>query len=277
MVSHGRTLILLLLLILIATPVLNAQDAPEYERILVPIFFNGAGAFGSQWYTSVAVANTGGAPIRFSRAVFEGNPICPAICGCDQVDSVPADSVKQVCLHNTHPAGLLLYMEKNSSLLPETHFGGRIYDASLSADTAGSELKIVRESELRTYRIVLPNIQIGAGYRVALRVFDVRPGSTASVLMRIHRHDNLNRILVQDEIRMEVPADAGAQPGPSHPAYATIADLAAKYPELANEGLVSITLLLPEPLISPPRAPAYWAVASITNNTTQQVTMVTPQ
>jgi hypothetical protein len=46
---------------------------------------------------------------------------------------------------------------------------------------------------------------------------------------------------------------------------------------LANNGLVSIELILPEADVSPVPAPSYWALVSITNNVTQHVTLVTPQ
>src|SRR5581483_1857530 len=258
----------LLLLLIAATA---AAQTPDYERILVPVFFQGAGAFGSSWTTTVAIANTGSTPLRFSQPLLEGNPACAAICGCGQSDRVDAQTVNRVCILNPNPAGLILYRDRSSGDSVDVHFGARIADVSRSSETAGTELRIVREGELRQGRIVLPDIPTGANHRVALRVFDARPFPGISVTMRIHDRSDLLTSIGEAAVPLTLPSDA------SHPSFGMVPDLAAAFPQIAAHGFVSIELLLPEPLISPPRPPAYWAVASITNNATQQVTMVTPQ
>ena len=252
-----------------------AAQTPDYERILVPVFFQGAGALGSSWTTTVSIANSGTTAIRFADANLEVQP-CAAACACGQTNEVAIESVNRLCILNANPAGLILYRDKSSGASEDVHFGGRIADVSRTSDTAGTELKIVRESELRAYRIVLPDIPIGANYRVALRVFDARPFPGIAVTMRIHDRADLFSSIVEDGIPLTATTDV-VNGRPLHPSFAMIPDVAAAYPQLAGHGVVTIELLLPEPLISPPRPPAYWAVTSITNNTTQQVTMVTPQ
>ncbi|MFL6248171.1 MAG: hypothetical protein ACJ74H_19260 [Thermoanaerobaculia bacterium] len=265
-----RILARLLLVLVLA---LNAAAQSTYEKVLVPVFFSGPGAHGSQWWTTVAIANdSNDRPIRFSQAVLEGDPSCAAVCGCGPSAEVRPRSVNSICIANAHPSGLLLYMEKNEA---NAHFGARVTDLSRSGDTAGTELKIVREHELRKGNIILPNIPIGPGYRVGLRVFDTLPFLNPEVILVIHSYPDLIPLL-EETIPLNPPTDAGT-PRPTHPAFVMIGDLAARYPQLRDNGLISIELLLPEATVSPVPAPSYWAVVTITNNVTQQVTMVTPQ
>ena len=262
-------------LVLVLAAAFSATAQPTYEKVLLPVFFSGPGAYGSQWGTTVSIANTGESAVRFSSAVLEGNPNCAAVCGCGPSDTIDPQNMKQVCILNADPSGLLLYMDRK---LNAVHFGARIVDFSRSEETAGTELKIVRQHELRSGRIVLSNIPIGPGYRVGLRLFDTFPFGSADFHLRIYDHPFVGGPpLLEETIPLTLPPDTG-QPRPAHPAFAMIGDLAARYPQLKDHELVTIELLLPEPEdISPPRAPACWAVASITNNVTQQVTMVTPQ
>ena len=250
-----------------------SAEAQTYEKILVPVFFSGPGAHGSQWWTTVAVANDSeDTSVLFSKPVLEGDQSCPAVCGCGPSNEVRPRSVNHLCILNAHPSGLLLYMEKNEG---NVHFGARVADLSRSALTGGAELRIVREHELRKGRIVLPNIPVGPGYRVGLRLFDTLPFPGAEVLLRIHSYPDMITIL-EESIPLSAPSDFG-EPQPAHPSFAMIGDLKARYPQLANHGVVSIELILPEALVSPVPAPSYWALATITNNITQEVTMVTPQ
>lgn len=260
-------------LILAFVAAFSAAAQSTHERILVPVFFSGPGAHGSQWWTTVSVANNGETPVRFTRDVLAGDPDCPAICGCGPVAEVHSGNVGELCILNADPSGLLLYMEKNQA---DVHFGARVADLSRSNDTAGTELKIVREHELRKNSIILPNIPIGPGYRVGLRLFDTFPPPNPEVILRIHDRRELGIPLVEETIPLSLPPDA-FEPRPAHPAFAMIGDLGARYPQLQSHGLVVIELILPELDISPVPAPSYWAVATITNNVTQQVTMVTPQ
>jgi hypothetical protein len=252
----------------------NAMGQPIHEKILVPVFFSGPGAHGSQWWTTVSIVNAGENTIRFNRPVLAGDPSCSDLCGCETTDEIQSNEVGEICIANAHPSGLILYMHKNQ---PEPHFGARISDLSRSVDTAGTELKIVRESELRKGRIILPNIPIGPGYRVGLRLFDTAPPPAQEILLIIRDYGALNSIpLVEATIQLNPSPDAGA-PFPAHPAFAMIGDLAAQYPQLNGHESILIELWLPELDISPVPAPSYWALASITNNVTQQVTMVSPQ
>lgn len=260
--------------VLILAGAFTVAAQATHEKILVPVFFSGPGAHGSQWWTNVSIANLGEKPLRFTRAVLEGDPTCAAVCGCGPSDHVDPGTVNQLCILNADPSGLLLYMEKSDSV----YFGARVADLSQSGDTVGAELKIVRERELRQGQIIFPNVPIGPGYRVGLRLFDTLPLPSPFVVLRIHIFPEINTPLIEEIIPLNLPPNAG-QPRPAHPAFAMIADIGARYPQLEahGHGMISIELALPELGTSPPLPPAYWAVVTITNNATQQVTMMTPQ
>ena len=263
--------------VLVAAVALTAAAQPTHEKILIPVFFSGPGAHGSEWWTTVSAYaqadGDGTTPLVFSRAVLEGDPQCPAVCGCDGSAEVQPGTVKNVCILNANPAGLLLYRDKNGA---DVQFSARVADLSRSVETAGTELKIVRERELRRINIVFPSVPIGPGYRVGLRLFDTSNTQNPEVGLRIYRHTGRGTPVVEETIPLNVSPDL-ADPRPAHPSFAMIADLAARYPQLKDHGVILIELLLPEADVSPVPAPSYWAVVTITNNVTQQVTMVTPQ
>jgi hypothetical protein len=253
------------------TFVVEGDDpAREYERVLLPVIFRGPGAFGAQWQTTIVAHNRSDHPIGFARPVFMGTPMCPAICGCGPRGDLQARETNEVCVEGLqHPAGVLVYPWKDRA--DSVSYSLRITDTSRTAESLGTEIPVVRERDFRIHddKIVLPDVPFDDRYRVALRIYDADSRDGAELRLRIVSGTStvLDTIVT---LRHQPELSVGNYQ--ARPAFLFIGDLAAAYPALeAVEGRVQIELS------SRTLGLRFWAMASITNNETQQVTTATPQ
>ena len=247
-------------------PAVNPNPA-DYEKVLFPVVFRASGAFGSEWGTTIVATNRSAEPIAAARPVFEGNPMCPAICGCSARADLQPKETNHVCVEGFKDAsGLIFYPPKAQA--DDIAYAARITDHSRIADTLGTEVPVVRERDFRTTSIVLPDVPINSRYRVAMRFYDPDQRDGGQVRMRVTRGGETVEALVT--LRYTI-VNVQPEPFPNRPAFAFIGDLAAMFPTLAGADRVNIELT---PLTQGMR---FWAFASITNNETQQVTTATPQ
>ncbi len=140
----------------------SAPDPYATERLLFPVAFEGAGAYGSQWTTdsSIAISWTQWPPF----ASF-WNPPC-ATCALmldasKEPDQVTLDKV-------TSPAGRLVYVLRGTAdaLSPSL----RIHDLGRQARSAGIDIPVVRERDFRP-GVYLQNIPTDSRFRAMLRVW----------------------------------------------------------------------------------------------------------
>jgi hypothetical protein len=256
----------------LASP-LAAQNAADYDRLLLPVFFFGAGAHGSLWTTSVTVTNNGTTDADMAQAIF-GDAACPTRCGCGLIRVIKARSAAVVCDAFTTDAGLFVYVPKATR--DALNWNVRIADTSRSSATAGTEVAVADLSKVGTNGVVLPAVLTGANYRTALRIYGLNDGDTG--IMRIFDVGNLTTPRAERNIQLANPIrDIIADPFPSRPAFLFIPDLAAAVPELGAGGTWVIEIIPHAPVDPGPPVPTMWALASTTNNDTQQVTTVTPQ
>jgi hypothetical protein len=276
----------LLLLALLATAPLLAQepDPATFEPMLVPVFWSGAGAFGSQWSSTLILRNSGDTTIHLARPAVTNFPLCPT----DPVNCIgPATaelgpgalSLLDYTLQD--PAGAILYIPRPALVEDDQNLNVdlRVRDQSRSDDNLGTEVPVVRERNLRgTEPFQLLNVDVDSRYRTAIRFYDVHGFDGEAVVVRI---DNaFGQRLVDTIVRLSRPAQQSfaADPFPLRPAYAVISDLAAQFPQLKSQVRVNVEIQFESPLIDPPYAYKHtYAFASITNNVTQMFTTVTPQ
>jgi hypothetical protein len=251
--------------------VASAQTTPnpdDYERVLVPVFYFGPGAGSSQWFTRVAAINGGDTKVELVRPAFEGSPLCGGVCGCG-VNAVmnPTDE-KFMCQTLADPAGVVLFVPKNASAAVQ-------FQSWIGEQSRGSscEIQVVRQKDLRTAKSFLLNLPADPRYRVALRVFDAFSRDGLQVRVRALDPRNLDHIAIVETtltLRTTIRTFV-AEPFPWQPAFAMIGDLTAAYPQLLAYGNYFLEITPIKPLDS------FWALATITNNETQQVTTVTPR
>jgi hypothetical protein len=223
-----------------------AADPAVFEPILFPLSFQGPGAFGSQWTTESFVLAEG------SVAYFR-DPLPCAACSTKL-------SANAQLSNNSNPWGHVLYAMRGTTGTAD--FASRIRDTSRAAQTAGTEVPIVHERDFRG-QLRFPNIPVDSRFRTTLRLWSL--GDFPEFHALVYPGSNLVAPLYVTRI-----------PGTSM--YFGSADLTSLLPQ-AKTTPVSVTVFpsgFPGTLSSVLQPPI-WGMLSITNNDTQQVTIVSPQ
>jgi hypothetical protein len=142
-------------------------------------------------------------------------------------------------------------------------FGLRVRDVSRQSDSWGTEVPVVREDRAFQRPFDLLNVPLPARFRQTLRVygFDKTGGS-----VRVQYYDTTGRMLKEFLLPLLPPrSDDIFTPG-----YLQF-DQFAQVPELAGVERIRVR-------VSPTDASQrLWAMISVTNNVTQELTMITPQ
>jgi hypothetical protein len=228
----------------------GAPDESAFETILVPMFYDGPGAFGSQWTTDLFIRNESTIPVLSYRPLYFVG--CNFIFGfCPQ--PIPAAATTQVRPVPSLPTNGLIYrpLRQQSNT---TWFSARVRDSSREADDFGSELPIVRERSLRRGRLVLPDTVVDPRYRTTLRLYSIDELSEFRVDVRSNEAFTGTALLVPTK-------------GPGDEPWIASVDLGT----IAGTGRYTVEVT------AGPGNARIWAVASVTNNVTQHVTLVTPQ
>ena len=161
--------------------------------------------------------------------------------------------------------GAVLYLASPAvgDLGDDIAFDLRIVDLSRSATAAGTEIPVVRDRDLYTSTIHLLNVPSDSRFRLALRVFEMNL-DRAQFAVRIF-DQTTNGLLAA---RM-VTTSLNVPPGGFTPAFAEITDILSGIAAPPSKIRIEI-----EPLTA---GGSSWAYVSITNNESQQITLVTPQ
>jgi hypothetical protein len=222
-----------------------------FERILFPVLFTTDGAAGSRWVSEATISNP--------RPWFVEN----------------ANTLQRGILCITYPCGERLYpgsLERHSqgfprgaTLLvprpeaPDLAFALRIRDVSRQAEGLGTQVPVVREKDFKHGEdIALLDVPLDPRYRVKLRVYQIEPVVMDSRFAQVTTRN----------------PTTGATTGTVASFTLTPVENGLHYAELdlpsgaANERV--------NVYINMPLDATAWAFATVTNNATQQVTIVTP-
>jgi hypothetical protein len=228
----------------------GAPDESAFETVLVPMFYRGPGAFGSQWSTDLFIRNESSIPVLSYRPLY--------FIGCNLTldfcpQPIPPGAITQIQPVPSLPTNGLIYrpLRQQSNT---TWFSARVRDSSHEADDFGSELPIVHERSLRRGRLVLPDVVVDPRYRTTLRLYSV---------------DDLSafRIDVRSNEAFAGTVFLTPTKGPGDEPWIASTDLGS----IAGTGRYTVEVT------AGPGNARIWAVASVTNNVTQHVTLVTPQ
>ncbi len=260
------------LLLLLIAQVTSAQPA-GFEKVLFPIVIPIAapqpGALGSRWITDLAVLNRGDVevPMAGSFACFlcrQPHGLLPGV--TYEIVPIPPGS---------YLGGSFLFID--SRYIDRVSFGLRVRDISRQADGFGSEIPVVHEREFRTDGVSILSVPNLPNARVTLRVYGFNPAIPGTVVVRVYEQ----RLSLVVNLYPNTPADslisertypvtyiAGNNDPPesgNFPRYAQISDLLLPATSLARIDVVPIT-------------PGFriWAFVTVTNNDTQQVTVISP-
>jgi len=223
-----------------------SADPAVFEPILLPLSFQGPGAFGSQWTTDTFIT-TNGAPAYFRDAL--------PCAGCSASISI---GTKQFT-NNSDPWGHVLYAMRGTAAALD--FASRIHDTSRQAQTAGTEVPIARERDFRGLLRFL-NIPSDNRYRAMIRLWSLG--------------DYPQFIVIVDSIPAQLaPLSVTKIPGTAM--WFGAIDVTS----LLTKGITNPTSVMVYPsgygsFNSPLLFPQIWGMLSITNNDTQQVTIISP-
>jgi hypothetical protein len=238
-----------------------------WERILLPVVTRGPinGANGSRWEAVVTVHNNGDVPLTMYKANCATFPP-GASKFCAQAPFLElAPHTTQRIEPNGYPAFVLNVSPDAQNLLVET----RIRDLSREADSFGTEIPAIRVPQMKTGKGAILDIPHDPRFRLMLRVYGDWNGGGDLVMRFVNETTGRSR----DE-RFPIKAGDGLNPlDDGDPAaapalYGTIADFDA-WPEMQDAARMRIELSTTN------ESARYWAFVSVTNNETQQVTILT--
>jgi len=239
--------------IAIADAALYYFDVPDrsvFERILFPVLFSADGANGSRWVSEGIVSNPREWFVENGNSIGPIGPCIAYPCG-ERIE--PGEIVR---LGHGFPRGATLLVPRPEA--PALSFGLRVRDVSRQAEGLGTQIPVVRERDFtHGGGLTLLDVPLDPRYRVKLRIYAIEPVLATAGQMTLR--DTVTRaVRLVRHFELREPTDH------REPYYAEI-DLP---PGAANE---RVNVFLTMPLDS-----TAWAFATVTNNETQQVTIVTP-
>lgn len=260
-----RKAVVAVLLFMIAVA---AYPASPYSRVLLPLFLSdpAPGAYGSVWASAFVIHN-GSATHSYIIRSCPPAEACTADLANDE-DLRPNKTETGLPARYPKPtngaAGTVLWLESPDGSDSEglnVSYSLRVVDLSRTATAAGTEVPVVRERALRSTTIHLLNVPTDSRFRTALRIFEM---NLATADFRVHVFDQQSGAQLFEQV--VTTTTHGVTPQEFTPGFAEMSDLVSAG---ANPIRVEI-----EPLSA---GAAFWAYVSITNNDSQQITLVTPQ
>ncbi|MEO8218014.1 MAG: hypothetical protein ABI718_13115 [Acidobacteriota bacterium] len=247
-----------------------AQEGVQYSRVLLPISileaFPVPGAFGSQWTTDLWVRNDAGVPV-YMAPYYDGCHL-PEGCGQYPVTAGVAWRPQSVTLDVSVPG---VFFQIQRPFENQVDIELRVRDLSRQSESWGTELPTVPEESFTSEKVTLFDVPDSEGFRVMLRIYGIGDLDNSTVRVRTFSLDESALIpgsvpvLVSDQIvTLRSPAASLTRYVPH---YAEM----IPFQSVSSPGrkLIEITPATPGLRI--------WAFATVTNNETQQITIVTPQ
>jgi len=255
-----------------AVPSLWAQEDPiTYTRFLVPLYQAPvAGAYGSLWEVNTWIHYAGQ-----NEAQMVPRPVCYAI-QCILLEGQLGPETPVLPFHllgaTTFPSGVVVHVDQRYA--SAVTFASRVRDLSRQRESAGTEVPVIREDRLLSLPRVLLNVPVAPRYRNTLRVYALPEVPNPEVEVRYFRQpedtsrlEGANELLRRDRVPLATYPEV--QNYKLHPSGATIGNFET-FAELLAEDEIWIEIV---PLTPGLRI---WAMVSVTNNETQQITLITP-
>lgn len=232
------------------------------ELVLVPIWYNGRGAEGSNWTTHFSAFNSGsGYTEPNDRGILPcqwlANP-CPRGFFQDKMIVYPAVQ--------SMPGGFVMTVPNAHQL----HFSLRVFEESAWRDDLGVDIPVVRERDLKSASVQLMDIPRSdiEHFRYTLRVYGI--GGAGSAAARLNGYvtmaDGTPDLVMTKDVQLElIPHGLG------HYYLEDTTFIRDLVFAVGQMGQIRVEI---EPRTQNLR---WWALASSTNKRTQDVTIVTPQ
>jgi hypothetical protein len=220
-------------------------DPAFFERVLFPVFLSGPGSFGSLWQTELAVHNGNPFVLTDSTGLF--NTFCMPTC-----DVRVAANTTKIVRGGSSSAGVVDSIARQS--MPNLNFSLLARDLSRDATAFGTSIPVVRESEMFDRPFAIPNVPADPRYRLNLRLYAYANGTPIL---------NVKIVPLSGGAVTERTVVLSNAPGNTH-AFATM-DVPTGTSPVRIE-VAGASKLVPA-----------WGFVSVTNNDTQNVTVIAPE
>ena len=238
-----------------------APDLSLFERVLFPVLFRSGGVGGSHWVSEAVVSN----PNPWTIDAY--NDIQRIVCITFPCGERFAPESRVAFDGEGFPQGVALLVPRGEA--DDMAFSLRVRDVSREAEGFGTTIPVVRESDMFSdTTITLLDVPVDARYRTKIRVYafpdpypdDPWVGLGTGVFIKYAPGNATTHLYAKLVRNCSSGSDCALQP--HYAEFDVVPD-----PAKGNRADVYVTL--------PAGAPG-WAFASVTNNATQQVTVVTP-
>ncbi|HEX7420416.1 MAG TPA: IPT/TIG domain-containing protein, partial [Thermoanaerobaculia bacterium] len=239
----------------------NASDA--FETILLPIYSPPVhGAFGSEFVTDFQAFNLSRDQALFVYGLTSSLSCSPLLTVPPGLDAramplviAPRNNLRP-CSDRSGNPGRLLWLPAGTADFFAANL--RVADVSRSLKSAGVEIPIVRTRDFRTGTIALlglPLSTVGTGFRQQLRIYSLEPEPLTV---------NVTYLLMTVPVQLSRGADV------FDPAYASLSEFFSS--PIIDPPPTKMDILIE----STDPARHIWAFATVTNNETQEITIVSP-
>lgn len=254
------------------------SDGPSnYVRYLVPIVSrNVRGANASMWLSELTVHNPTPHLLELQApwpgwwnvrgvAPLTHPPLAPPVIGPHESALLELDP---------YPLRHAAFIYVPRPLASAVAMQLRVRDVSREAEGWGTEIPIVTpDAHKETIRLL--DVPTDSRYRATLRVYgdDAHARKVSISVYPLSGAEAIETWTVDLEGIVNVQPDEF----PLSPAYAQIDPITPAVQASGHERVRVVVSYVMPPLVDPPFVLPIWAFVSITNNTTQQVTTITPQ
>lgn len=261
---------LLALLSLLSTFTAAAQQA-QLRQYLVPLLTRELpGGHGSLWQTQWSVLNPSyNGPVTIFAPTCVSERPCPGT-------TLPRLTAAAPVLAPRSDGGDGAFVYVPEDTVTRAVMSLRVRDLSQNAQSFGTEIPIVHSSDYTSVNrpvAWLLDVPADPQYRATLRLYGA--GSyKETALVQSFRYPSMEPI--EEHWIDLMPAGDADDVRPKYPAYAQFDPLTPAARAGGGRIAIAVVAALWNSTISPPPIVPVWAFVSITDNSTQQVTTVTP-
>jgi hypothetical protein len=233
----------------------TGESMAAFEPVLFPIFLPPIpGAFGSEFRTVANVVSRG-EPLDLYGVDTSCTTIDPPLLpqNAFRVGATPVE-LYTGCSRST---GRIFYVPDGRG--EDLAANLRVTDWTRQQGSHGVEIPVVRRDDFTVGKIVLMGVPVDPRFRNALRIYGL-PGGAQFVNVTVNG--------VTRGLPLQPPANL------FEPSFAAFTD----FPTLAQlpPGQTTVTVTIDQPVRGIVGPTPVWALISVTNNDTQQITTITP-
>ena len=251
----------LILAIAVAVPA-AAQEQSQYEIVLAPFDTLSFASGNGVWHADLQVRNEGATAVNLFSAPCHsfGLPV-PCVFS---VEVPPGHTVSVDAFNwlsdNSH--GVLFRVPRDRSA--DLHFNLRVRNATTGDEQIGTEIRVIREADLKTRRATMINVPLHAHVRPMLRIYSPDWFDFQTYIIRMYA-EPAGDLLAERTIQTRVPIVEGGPPWT--PVMVDASDLFRG--TVAERVRVTVETAGAAPL-------RFWPLLTVTNSRNNQITTVTP-